>query len=273
MVSLPPRRNYQIRREPTQEIRRHCQCGFRQPGPRRVVGRVARHDTVLDRRGRAHLSRRQPAHQALAVLGVADPRGKSALPGGDLPVRGVYPAENDAGLGQGRVHPVLYLLYLAQHQVGANRVFDRADVVPDKGILSTELLHEYTRYFAGIPAGGWPAGVPYPSGAGGDAVARLWYLQRVGALRKSANSRARRISPFGEVRVQGVGLGSRGKHQRGYSSPQPLSTKQCGYAGIWEPSVSELRRSEYFGLCENLGARGQCRHRPRQSRSAWSARG
>ena len=33
---------------------------------------------VLDRRGRAHLPRRQPAHQAVRVLGVGDRRGQSA---------------------------------------------------------------------------------------------------------------------------------------------------------------------------------------------------
>ena len=42
---------------------------------RRAVGGVQGHPRPLDRPRRAHLPRRQPAHQAVGVLGVADPRG------------------------------------------------------------------------------------------------------------------------------------------------------------------------------------------------------
>ena len=54
--------------------------------------------------GRAHLPRRQPAHQAVRVLGVADRRGQARAPGRDLPGRGVHPAEGDAPAGQARLH-------------------------------------------------------------------------------------------------------------------------------------------------------------------------
>ena len=40
--------------------------------------RAARRGAVLGRAGRAHLPRRQPAHQAAPVLGMADPRGERA---------------------------------------------------------------------------------------------------------------------------------------------------------------------------------------------------
>ena len=42
--------------------------------PRRALDRAARHRAVLGRRGRAHLPRRQPAHQAAAVLAMDDRR-------------------------------------------------------------------------------------------------------------------------------------------------------------------------------------------------------
>ena len=48
----------------------------------------------------------------------------------DLPRRGLHPAEGDEAARQGRLHPVLFLLHLAQHQGGADRVSDRADRRP-----------------------------------------------------------------------------------------------------------------------------------------------
>ena len=74
---------------------------------------------LLDRPGRAHLPRRQPAHQALRVLGMGDRRGQARAPRRHLPVRGLHPAQGDAPAGQARVHPVLHLLRLAQHARGA----------------------------------------------------------------------------------------------------------------------------------------------------------
>ena len=48
-------------------------------------------------------------------------------PGRDLPRRGLHPAEGDEAARQGRLHAVLFLLHLAQHQGGADRLSDRAD--------------------------------------------------------------------------------------------------------------------------------------------------
>ena len=49
----------------------------------------------------------------------------------DLPRRGLHAAEDDEAARQGRLHPVLHLLHLAQHQGGADRVSDRADARPN----------------------------------------------------------------------------------------------------------------------------------------------
>ena len=54
--------------------------------------------------GRAHLPRRQSAHEGLSVLGVGDRRDQARPPGRDLPVRGVHAAEGDAPAGQARLH-------------------------------------------------------------------------------------------------------------------------------------------------------------------------
>ncbi len=76
---------------------------------------LCRRRAVLGRAGRAHLPRRQPAHEAVAVLGMADRRGARGVSGCDLPRRGVHPAEDDVAARQARLHPVLHLLHLAQH--------------------------------------------------------------------------------------------------------------------------------------------------------------
>ena len=53
----------------------------------------------------------------------------------DLPLRSVHPPQDDEGARQGRLHPVLHVLHLAQLQAGAERVFHRVD--PDRDAPST----------------------------------------------------------------------------------------------------------------------------------------
>ncbi len=127
LVLSPPRRLDQVRREPAQEVPGRLPAQLRHGRPRGAVERDAAHLPVLDRQGRDHLPRRQPAHQAGDLLGVGDRRGPQAASGHDLPGRGLHQAQDDAPAGQGRLHPVLHLLHLAQHQAGADRVRHRAD--------------------------------------------------------------------------------------------------------------------------------------------------
>ncbi len=72
--------------------------------------------------------------------------------------------------------PVLYLLHLAQHEGRADRIPDRADAGPGQGVFPAEFFHQHARHSAGVPAGGRPAGVPHPPGAGRHAVAGLRHL-------------------------------------------------------------------------------------------------
>ena len=75
LVPLASGRIDALRRKPAQEIRGHRQSRFlRQGGDAGAVVGVARRDPVLGRSGRAHLPRRQSAHQAAAVLAVDDCR-------------------------------------------------------------------------------------------------------------------------------------------------------------------------------------------------------
>ena len=46
---------------------------------------------------------------------------QAEYPGRDLPRRGVHPAEGDEAARQARLHPVLFLLHLAEHEGRADR--------------------------------------------------------------------------------------------------------------------------------------------------------
>ena len=84
------------------------------------------------------LPRRQSAHQAVRVLGVGDRRGQARASGRDLPGRGVHAAEGDAPAGEARLHAVVHLLHLAQHEAGADRVLHRAHAARRARVLPAE---------------------------------------------------------------------------------------------------------------------------------------
>ena len=72
MVPPPARRHHPLRREPAQALRGHLPARLRdRPTGRRLWQRAARRRPVLDRAGRHGLPGRQPAHQAVRLLGVA----------------------------------------------------------------------------------------------------------------------------------------------------------------------------------------------------------
>ena len=71
---------------------------------------------------REGLPRRQPAHEADPVLGVADRRGPQGRPRRDLPRRGVHPPGDDAPAREDRLHPGLHVLHLEEHAARADRV-------------------------------------------------------------------------------------------------------------------------------------------------------
>ena len=118
MVHHPQRRHDRLRREPAEEVPGHLPAELRQR-PQGHLRRGAPGRAGVDRPRRQDLPRRQPAHQAGGVLGVADRRRRRRPPRGDLAGRGVHPAGDDAHPRQGRLPAVLHLLRLAQPEVGA----------------------------------------------------------------------------------------------------------------------------------------------------------
>ena len=73
VVPPPARRHHPVRREPAQEVPGHLPARLRDARTGAALWDELRERLpVLDRAGRPHLPRRQPAHQALRLLGVGD---------------------------------------------------------------------------------------------------------------------------------------------------------------------------------------------------------
>ena len=85
-----------LRREPAEEVPGHLPGQLRQRPRRHLPPRCCGIVRLLDGPRRADLPRRQPAHQAGGLLGVAAARGPRDRPRRALPGRGVHPAGDDA---------------------------------------------------------------------------------------------------------------------------------------------------------------------------------
>ena len=149
-------------------------------------------------------------------------RGARPRPARDLPGRGVHAAGGDAVPGEGRVHAVLHLLHLAQHEGGARGLLHRADAPtemreyfrPNLFANTPDILHAYLQH------GGRPA-----------FEARLLLAATLGAsygiysgfelCESRAVPRHRGICRLGEVPVPGVGLESSRAHRRARHAGQP----------------------------------------------------
>ena len=75
LVPPPPRRHAQVRREPAQALPGHLQRQLRLRRLAEPLAGAPRRRPLLGRPRRQGLPRRQPAHEAGRLLGVADPRG------------------------------------------------------------------------------------------------------------------------------------------------------------------------------------------------------
>ncbi len=177
----PRRRHHRVRREPAEEVPGHLPDQLRQR-PQRDLPRGAPDRAAVDLARRQDLPRRQPAHQAPRLLGVADGGGAPDQPGGRVPVRGLHQAGDDARPRRGRLPPELHLLHVAQRQAR-----DRG--LPPRGVLgvrppdAAELLGQHPRHPAELPPVRRSGGVQGARGPGRDRVAELGRLRRLRALR------------------------------------------------------------------------------------------
>ena len=203
MVPPPPRRHAQVRREPAQALPGHLQRELGVGGLARPLAGAARRRAALGRPRREGVPRRQPAHQAVRVLGVADRRGARARSRRGLPRRGVHPPGRDAPAGQARLQPVLHLLHLEELALGADRVRHRAGLLRRAGVLPAELLRQHAGHPPRVPPARRPGRVRGAPGARGDAQPELRDLLGLRALRERPAARGHRGVPrLGEVRGQ-----------------------------------------------------------------------
>ena len=177
-----------------------------------------------------------PHTKPLPVLGVGDPRGPGPAPGHDLPRRGLHPAQDDEAAGEARLHPVLQLLHVAEHQAGADGVPDRADARGSQGAHAPQLLRQHAGHQPALPADRRPAGPPDPRRPGRDALAPLGRLQRLRAVRGDADPGPGGVPRQREVRDQGLGPGPPGQHPRPRSRGSTASaarTRRSGGSPTW----------------------------------------
>src|SRR5262249_60891769 len=125
-------------------------------------GRPPRRSALLARGGCPDLPGRQPAHQAVPVLGVADRRSAAPTSRRDLPLRGVHAAEGHASPDEARLQPVVHLLRLAEHEAGARRVLHRARARTGTRLLPPERLAEHAGHPHRVPAVRRPPPLPPP---------------------------------------------------------------------------------------------------------------
>ena len=169
-VVLPaPRRHAQVRREPAQEVPGHLQRQLRLRRLAQPVGRPAGRHAPLGRSRREGLPRRQPAHEALRLLGVAHQGDPGDRPRRDLPGRGLHAARGHARAGQDRLHAELHVLHLEELPLGDRRVRQRARPRPRARVLPPQLLPHHAGHPHRLPGRGRAAGVPDPPHPGRHA--------------------------------------------------------------------------------------------------------
>src|SRR5579859_3155847 len=232
MVQAPSRRHDPVRGESAEEVRGHRPIRFRDRELARAVAGAPVRRAVLDRAGRAHLPGRQPAHQALRLLGVAHRRGQAELARRHLPVRGVHPAQGHVPARQARVQPVVHVPRLAQHGLGDCAVLHRADPAAGRRLLAAEPVAQHARHPERVPAERWPARVRRALPARGDAGRQLWPLRPGLRAGRGAAARVglRGVPRFREVPAAGLEPGQPGEPARIDHSRQQGPPREPGAA-------------------------------------------
>ncbi len=201
---------------------------------RGAVGRAARGRPVLGRPRCAYLPRRQPAHQAVPVLGLADRRGAARASRRDLPRRGLHAAASvmrrlaKVGFTQSysyftwRNRKDELVEYFTELTATPVREFMRPNLFAN----TPDILHEY------LQTGG-RGGLPGPARARRDAGCHLRHLRPgVRAVRGPCGAGLRGIRGLREV--PGPALGPRPPRQH----PRPRHGREPGRAATTPRSSS-----------------------------------
>ena len=274
VVPPPAGRDDQVRREPAEEVPGHLPAELLRPGARGALGGGEGHPPLLDRAGDPDLPRGQPPHQADPVLVLGDRGGPGRPPRRDLPRRGLHAPAGRAGPREGRLHPVLHVLHVAELQAGADRLPHGADARGDGGVLPRELLREHAGHPAAHPAAGRAAGLPDAPRAGGHALVR--------STGSTAATSSARTPPFRAPRSTSTPRSTRSRSRdwdapgniRAYvDAPQPDPPREPGAPRVPEPRLLRERRRARPLLREAQRGRGERRPRGGEPRSLRGARG
>ncbi len=146
LVHHSPRWLHPVRRKPAKKIPGHLSTQLRIARLARPLGGPPRCLHLLDSPQRPHLPRRQPPHQGPALLGVVHRRDPQKIPRRHLPRRSLHPPARHVLPRQGRLHPVLHLLHLAQHPRRAAGVLRRDHQAANLRLLPPQPLAQHARH-------------------------------------------------------------------------------------------------------------------------------
>src|SRR5437773_1476151 len=239
MVPAPARRHHPVRREPAQEVRGHRAVRLRDRVVARAVGRAPVSRRVLGGAGREDPAYRQPAHQAVPVLGLAHRRGQAQAPRGHLPFGGVHTAEGDVPPRQGGLQPVVHLLRVAQHRVGARAVPERDHPPSGHRVHAREPVAEHAGHPHRVPAERRPQRVRRALPPGRDARSELRRVRSgLRVVREPrARGRLRGIPRLREVPAARLEPGQPGEPARAHYPRQRGAAREPGAAAGPRPQV------------------------------------
>ncbi len=168
--------------------------------------------------------------------------------------------------------PVLYLLYLAQHEARSSRsIFTELTQTEVREFFRPNLWPNTPDILTEVSAIRRPPGLHDPPGSGRDAGSQLRHL-RTGlraSAKRAARARQRRVSQFGKIRDQTLGPGKSGQPERFYRPGQPDPPREPGAAERSQPAFHPVDNPSRLSAYSKQTRGSEQRHRRRgQSRSA-----
>src|SRR4051812_35780830 len=220
VVQPPARRHAEVRGEPAQEVPGHLQRQFRVGGLGGSVGGAPRRRALLGASRHHALPRRQPAHEAGPVLGVADRRGALEAPRRDLPGGGVHAPVDDDDACEDRLRAELHVLHVEELESGARRVHAAARCVAR--VLSAQRVREHAGHPARVPAAGRTAGFRGAARARRNSRPYVWHLLGLRVVRECPGAaRIGGVHELGEVRGEGTRARRPAAATRAAAEPRP----------------------------------------------------
>ena len=155
VVPQAARRHDPVRREPAEEVPGHLSVRLRDRRLARAVGGAARAcSTFWIGAGRAHLPRRQPAHQAVRVLGVGDrARSSASIPTSIFLAEAFTRPKVMHRLAKlGFTQSYTYFTWRNTQAASSTEYFTELTQAAGARVLPAQLLAEHARHPARVPA-------------------------------------------------------------------------------------------------------------------------